>query len=84
MSASDDLSRCLDCGSEYIKVKDPERPGKDLAYVTCLACGTAVMGDTRERAIWIWNLPRQAVPESPSLVADLQVKEASPELLAPH
>lgn len=52
------LSPCLDCGGEDIEVAPPPTPGQSLAWVRCLQCGTAVMGDTAERVVWIWNLPR--------------------------
>jgi hypothetical protein len=56
------LSSCLECGGDEIRVVDPVHPGRTLAYVCCLGCGTAVMGDTTERAVWIWNLPRPTGP----------------------
>ena len=58
------LSPCLDCGCDEISVTDAS-PGHRPAYVRCLGCGTAVMGDSVERAVWIWNLPRQAAFTGP-------------------
>ena len=55
------LSPCLDCGGGDISVTNAS-PGQNPAYVRCLGCGTAVMGDSIERAIWIWSLPRQRDP----------------------
>lgn len=52
------LSPCLDCGGDDIDVSAAS-PGLAPAYVRCRDCGTAVMGDTTERALWIWSLPRQ-------------------------
>ena len=52
------LSPCLDCGGKDIAVS-VAMPGLAPAYVRCRDCGTSVMGDTVERAVWIWSLPRQ-------------------------
>ena len=46
----------MDCGGEYIEVVPPPIPDQTLAFVRCRKCGTETMGDTTERAIWIWNL----------------------------
>ena len=56
------LRPCVDCGGTDLSVDPPVYPGETLAYVRCLGCGTSVMGDTVERAVWIWNLPRPTVP----------------------
>jgi hypothetical protein len=55
------LSPCLDCGSEDIEVTAEPIPGRRLALVECRRCGTSVIGDTAERAFWIWNLPRSSL-----------------------
>ena len=38
-----------------------------------MACGTAVIGDTTERALWIWNLPRQRSLATPSWTSHVEL-----------
>ena len=59
-----ELRPCLDCGSENIRVTPATMPGLTLAFVQCRRCGTAVMGDRTDRAVWIWNLSREPSPSA--------------------